>query len=171
MKKLLTILVFSVLFAACTKTDPFEKIFDISEDAAIAPIEQNSQLITELNADTKILSRILSANGVQSYPYDVDNEKAIIINAPSDLLSGLPEIDFDKYSIVVGQYFLPSSAYSLRDQRILLSNNKITLYLDVKDEGYGAAYLDMGFFASVYPKMPDMPIEVISSTRVNAENK
>ena len=102
MKRFLTFLFISVLFAACTKIDPFESLFDIKKGAAIAPIEQNSQLISELNEDTGTLRRILSAYDVPSYPHAsfneemFDIEKAIIINAPSELLSDLPEFDFEK---------------------------------------------------------------------------
>ncbi len=178
MKKLLTILVFSVLFAACTKTDPFENVFDMSEDVAIAPVEQRAQLIAELNADTGALRRILYAYDVHSWPQAsfneemFDFEKAIIINAPSELLSELPEIDFEKYTLVVGQFLRLGSTSYLNDQRIVIAAEGAKLYLNIqKLDAFGTCDVYYMPFASLYPKMPDMPVEVISSTRINFETE
>ncbi len=178
MNKLITLLLFSVLFAACTKTDPFESIFDINEDVAIAPVEQRAQLIAELNADTGLLRRILYAYDVHSWPQAsfneemFDFEKAIIINTPSELLSDLPEIDFEKYTLVVGQFLRLGSTSYLNDQRIVIAADGARLYLDIqKLDAYGTCDVYYKPFASLYPKMPDMPVEVISSTRIDFENK
>lgn len=178
MKKFLTFLFISVLLAACTKIDPFESLFDIKKCAAIAPIEQNSQLIAELNADTGPLRRILYAYDVHSWPQAsfneemFDFEKAIIINTPSELLSDLPEIDFEKYTLVVGQFLRLGSTSYLNDQRIVVAADGAKLYLDIqKLDAFGTCDVYYKPFASLYPKMPDMPVEVISSTRIDFENK
>lgn len=178
MKRFLTFLFISVLFAACTKIDPFESLFDIKKGAAIAPVEQKAQLIAELNADTGALRRILYAYDVHSWPQAsfneemFDFEKAIIINTPSELLSDLPEIDFEKYTLVVGQFLRLGSTSYLNDQRLVIAAEGAKLYLDIqKLDAYGTCDVYYKPFASLYPKMPDMPVEVISSTRKDFENK
>ena len=70
-----------------------------------------------------------------------------------------PEIDFEKYSLVIGQFYTVMDGYCVSKQYIA----KNTLYFEIgyKYEG-GFAYTASAnnFFIALYPKLPDGQLEV-----------
>ena len=78
-----------------------------------------------------------------------------------------PEIDFEKYSLVIGHFFTSNIGYCVAKQYIV----KNTLYFEIgyKYEG-GFVYTSStnNYFVALYPKLPDGQLEV---KRLNAETE
>lgn len=159
MKKITLLLVAIWVFAACTKTDSFEAIFDGSVTDAVAPIEPLApNLVNE-----KAIAEVVYSYGAPAYGPLWDCSEAdnwvIVINEYSDKLSKLPEIDFDKYSLVVGRYWMTGMGYTLLDQRAVVDKTVINLY--IKTHAWVVAdALTMDYFAAIYPKLPDLPVSL-----------
>ena len=72
-----------------------------------------------------------------------------------------PEIDFEKYSLVIGQFY--TTFYHLGNvftqHYIVKSSSKYILYVEIGNLG-GLAYSANNFFAALYPKLPDGQLEV-----------
>ena len=78
-----------------------------------------------------------------------------------DRLCQWPEIDFEKYSLVIGQFY--TTFYHLGNvftqHYIVKSSSKYILYVEIGNLG-GLAYSANNFFAALYPKLPDGELEV-----------
>ena len=72
-----------------------------------------------------------------------------------------PEINFEKYSLVIGQFY--TTFYHLGNvftqHYIVKSSSKYILYVEIGNLG-GLAYSANNFFAALYPKLPDGELEV-----------
>ena len=78
-----------------------------------------------------------------------------------DRLCQWPEIDFEKYSLVIGQFY--TTFYHLGNvftqHYIVKSSSKYILYVEIGNLG-GLACSANNFFAALYPKLPDGELEV-----------
>ncbi len=78
-----------------------------------------------------------------------------------DRLCQWPEIDFEKYSLVIGQFY--TTFYHLGNvftqHYIVKSSSKYILYVEIGNLG-GLAYSANNFFIALYPKLPDGQLEV-----------
>ena len=72
-----------------------------------------------------------------------------------------PEIDFEKYSIVIGQVFTVFYHFGniITQQYIVKGSSKYVLYLEIGNLG-GLAACKNNYFAALYPKLPDVELEV-----------
>ena len=67
-----------------------------------------------------------------------------------------PEIDFERYSLVVGKFFTVSYGYKLANQYVTKGMFRTILHLEVEDAGTAhRAYTKDNYFAAIYPKLPD----------------
>ena len=69
-----------------------------------------------------------------------------------------PEIDFDSYSLVIGQYYTNYTGYMISKQYIIKGSSKYLLYFDI--EGGDLCATKNNYFATLYPKLPDGKLEV-----------
>ena len=78
-----------------------------------------------------------------------------------DRLCQWPEIDFEKYSLVIGQFYTTFLHLSnvITQHYIVKSSSKYILYVEIGNLG-GLAYSANNFFAALYPKLPDGQLEV-----------
>ena len=72
-----------------------------------------------------------------------------------------PEINFEKYSLVIGQFYTTFLHLSnvITQHYIVKSSSKYILYVEIGNLG-GLAYSANNFFAALYPKLPDGQLEV-----------
>lgn len=161
--------------SCCSK---MEDVFNGNDKDAIAPV---ATTYSEENADVD-LSGDWHHLVVRDILYQVgliDHENpfttaALVINDNSlidDVLAeyegkieiNVPEIDFDKYSLVVGSCYLVSGTYYLANQRIKNSSSGVKLYLEVceRKDVHGTQAVFNYYFASLYPKLPSGEVEVI----------
>ena len=78
-----------------------------------------------------------------------------------DRLCQWPEIDFEKYSLVIGQFYTTFLHLSnvITQHYIVKSSSKYILYVEIGNLG-GLACCANNFFAALYPKLPDGQLEV-----------
>ena len=74
-----------------------------------------------------------------------------------------PEIDFEKYSLVIGHFFTGYYAlngFSFTQQYIVKGSSKNVLYLELDIPVCLFCAISNNFFATLYPKLPDGKLEV-----------
>lgn len=73
----------------------------------------------------------------------------------------LPEIDFMRYSVVIGQKRMPNSYYSVSDQRIIELPEVLELNIIAKtlSEGVWPSF-SMMYYWGIYPKLPNKKLNV-----------
>lgn len=168
--------------SCCSK---MEDVFNGNDKNAIAPV---ATTYSEENADVDLLGGlpwyflqdILDQAGVMNHDhigaldFVAHTTAAIVINDNSiikDVLAeyegkieiNVPEIDFDKYSLVVGSCYLVSGTYYLANQRIKNTSSGVKLYLEVceRKDVAGIHAVFNYYFASLYPKLPSGEVEVV----------
>ena len=156
-----------MLMTSCSK---FNAIFDGSDKDAIAPIT----LLTEggdgsIMADTNFVLPILEKNGLSVGHVGEPQAVAMIINDASVLETFLEEnqtlkdIDYANNSLVIGCFYTANSGgYYIADQRIKKHKEGTELYLEICCDSKGG-HLQAPMkntFASLYPKLPDGPVDV-----------
>ena len=167
MKKIILILATAIMFASCAKTDPFEDIFNGNNKDVISPITNLDQEFENLNAKYRVLSKILKEHGVISENNsEIANkyDTALVFNQYLDCLSELPEVDFDKYTLIVGQFWEPNQGYYITDQRVVVDRSKIVMYIKRNEGEFVGNYSSQNFFAALYPNLPDLPVELINTS-------
>lgn len=178
MKNLVLVLASAfVLLTGCNKND-FHTIFDGSDKDVVSPIDFNA-LGTEDIFHSGDYSYVLALEVLKNLygdkaadgSYGGRPELAHVINDSSILLPieaegklyKWPEIDFSKYSLVIGQYTEAGGGYYLVEQRAKISREKTQIYLKRVCDGkmHPQSPISIAFVA-LYPKLPDGPAEVIS---------
>ena len=81
-----------------------------------------------------------------------------------------PEIDFEKYSLVIGQFYttyyhVGNVNDCITQQFIVKGSSKNILYFEIGNPG-GLCSCKNNYFATLYPKLPDGQIEVV---RINKD--
>lgn len=73
----------------------------------------------------------------------------------------LPEIDFTRYSLVIGQKRIPNSYYFVSNQEIVESSESLELNIVAKtlSEGVWPSFSIM-YYWGVYPKLPNKKLNV-----------
>lgn len=185
MKRLITIAaIISVitLLLGCSK---MEGIFDGSNKDALAPIVDDpsaAAIIKELQG----LNFALYNSVVEEMGHSVKSEKgsdsqasfSFVLNDRTHLKDVIlengrvlhwPDIDFEKYSLVLGYYYAPYPWVVSKRQRILVKNNNIELYVERSRSASGSSYQfgsTREYACYLYPKLPNLPVEIIYWDRV-----
>ena len=132
----------------------------------------DSELAHFLNDYSRLKALVISIIGESTISSDPSkNTKAVIINNTSALKDVVspdgdewkwPTIDFKGYSLVIGCYEVVHTNISAVNQRIVRKKDGLVLYLELKsDEGVvGYTFGEVKYFAALYPKLPDLPVEV-----------
>ena len=77
----------------------------------------------------------------------------------------LPDIDFAKYSLIVGQHVFGSPGYHLESQAIETGADALTLNLVYKrPQGFNAAIMTTHYFWGLYDKLPEYEVNVNITT-------
>lgn len=179
MKNLVLVLASAfVLLTGCNKND-FHTIFDGSDKDVVSPIDFNA-LGTEDIFHSGDFSYILALEVLKNLYGDMaadgsygggGPELAHVINDSSILLPieaegklyKWPEIDFSKYSLVIGQYTEIGDGFVIVEQRAKISREKTQIYLKRVQDGKMRPQSPISIpFVALYPKLPDGPAEVIS---------
>ncbi len=109
------------------------------------------EIMTENNVDfNKDFAVVLNDS---HYLQDVEEDGQII---------KWPDIDFNKYSLVLGRCFLGSPQWYIKDQRAKAVFGKTKIYLHcVKSSGGFLGISQPVCIAAVYPKLPEGPAEIV----------
>jgi hypothetical protein len=79
--------------------------------------------------------------------------------APSSV--ELPSINFDKHTLIIGQWSMGNPGYRLTNQRIDTEPDIMVLYLNYESLGEGGTpgVVTTFYFWGLYPKLPQKPIQ------------
>lgn len=99
---------------------------------------------------------------------DSDKNECYVINSLDELANiykgdiPIPEIDFEKYTLVIGQEVMPDFYYPVYKQDIMFSDHKCHLTLYVPDFDFNPGYkpLQQFYYWSLYPKFSTEGISV-----------
>jgi hypothetical protein len=151
MKKLLTFLCAGVLMsAACVACDKTNDSVD-----GIEPIKASDAVISFFEEHTNNLS--LGDKTPTCLLINSAKEFAKIV-PPS---TALPTIDFNSYTLVVGQHVLGSPGYLLKNQSVDKRPMVMKLTLIYERMGGASPAIMTTFYSwALYPKLPQKPIEI-----------
>jgi hypothetical protein len=160
------VLVASTFLGACSSDDD-----SISKDV-IQPVSLTSGPIVEFfNAE---LRRSTKSFWYEEYPDrlygDIPNI-ACVVNSREELADiylgekELPDIDFDKYTLIIGQQMMPGFGFYLTKKELTLSNDGLilTLYTRNDNEVIPDALQHL-YFWDLYPKLSQTKVSVTAIT-------
>ena len=80
----------------------------------------------------------------------------------ADMTFELPPIDFDVYTLVIGQYGAPSHGVSLVEHRVVIESKEITMNILLKSwDTLHTTDTWKKEYWGLYPKLPQLPIRVV----------
>lgn len=92
------------------------------------------------------------------------SDYAMVINSSSQLADfgehSWPEIDFNRYSVVVGRWGYTSGSQYVGSQKIRIAGSTLIMDLEIIYPGFGTSDAGLKRFAALYPKLPDHPIVI-----------
>ena len=74
--------------------------------------------------------------------------------------ASFPDIDFDNYTLIVGQEIMPKAFYSVLRQELYSAEDKLILYVYVPQIESGYAMIQHLFYWGLFPKMHSSNISV-----------
>lgn len=155
----------------------FESIFNSADKSILSPVtDENGVILVFNNKDCNggfslltniILTKMGLTSKMRSWDRDGLEAVAAVINdqsqlenyAKGDIIYLWPEIDFEKYSLVIGCHYAISGGQHVRNQRLVPKKETLQLYLEIQDLG-GTANISTNYFGALFPKVSDLPVEV-----------
>ena len=179
-KYFLQLLCSALLFAGCGNglddSPTFEDIFNGQDRSALAPLSSSQGNLQGENWEGFFHSDTFFKLGkiyIWNLNPDIRGDRAFIINDAQQLKDYTdeytgqeyhwPEIDFEQYSLVIGQYGRVGGSFLfLKDQRAVVNEEGTTLYLRFGKHN-GAEPMDIStvYFGALYKKLPDGPVEIV----------
>jgi len=187
MKKIFCLSFIALLFLLTACSKDLGWIFKDNAPGVVAPVEETPdgfsdsffQEVDFQRLATPIVEELfVPFNELGFYDWYRAKEGAIVINDNAmlqDVVVGYitykwPEIDFDKYSLVIGLVFNPdidySRAYVLKQQRAVVANGEVKIYyrfIEVTgDYAVNAEAPRPRIAGALFPKLPDGIAEVVA---------
>ena len=152
-----------------------------SDDSIILPINvTDGPIAVFFNAELPELNKSSDFyRNSKSFFYDPDSyggtaieeNRVCIINSRQELADiylgdkELPEIDFDKYTLVIGQQIMPVLGFYIVNKKLVESGEEFVLKLYARNDGEVlATALQNLYFWGLYPKLAQKTISVSVST-------
>lgn len=154
-----------VLGTACNESNDEPTLLE-NEVPPIAVNKEISSYFDE-NVDKIVKSIIYVENDVLGSLGSLLADSCVMINSVDELPKvfiwdnvpfDYPFIDFDSYTLVLGQY-LASGVNILHSQRFIVEDDSAAMLLTTEWLGGVDAVLPRGFWG-LYPKLPKLPIDV-----------
>ena len=142
----------NLLFAACDNSDEGQ-VYEVQNvDANIIQFF-NSEWPSDIGAKGAFFGNISGSF------CEIINDRNEMLSEYNGYLS-FPEIDFSKYSLILGQVEVPSTGYSLEKTEFYINDNLLVkVYIKEKDGGYQViSYLR---FWGLFPKIKASLAEII----------
>jgi hypothetical protein len=159
MKKIVKILCLIIIIYSCAENKDAENIREI-----IDPIVPNNEVVVFFEKHLPPPSFSPS----ECFFLKENNEKCLIINNETDFRKSfscspdlLPEIDFDLFSLVIGQHQVALICPYIVDQYIVDESTKMELNIKAKcpDDNVWPSFGTL-YFWGIYPKLKNKPISI-----------
>ena len=131
----------------------------------IKPIEEGADYITIADFFKSIYNHY-SDTEYRIFFDGSDESQCLMINSTSELLSKytgtdpFPDIDFNKYTLIVGQEMMPKSYYSVLHQELFSDGDMLRLNVYVPQMEGGYYMVQHLFYWGLYPKLHSSKITV-----------
>ena len=97
---------------------------------------------------------------------DSNERQCLVISSTNELISrytgveAFPDVNFNKYMLIVGQEMMPSSYHTIQRQELVSKDGdlELNLYIPQLESGYGV--VQHLFYWGLYPKMQHSKISV-----------
>ena len=111
------------------------------------------------SADVSAFFKTYLPSSSSSHPEPEFNFSEIEAVAPPSV--ELPVIDFDKYTLIIGQHWMGHPGYSFEKQAVDTESDKMTLNLVYKQlKGGTPAIMTIFYFWGLYDKLPEKTLTV-----------
>lgn len=150
------------MFSACSSSDDIDN--DSSDDfVELTPVDEGDAFAA--------ISDFFQSNQYHGTEYrnffeGSDESQCLVINSTDELLSKytgidtFPEIDFNKYTLIVGQEMMPESYYIILRQELVLKGYELILKVYVPELEGGYTAIQHLFYWGLYPKIHSSKISV-----------
>lgn len=142
-------------------------VADIPDDGVISPVSAPDNVSDFFEEHLPDHSQFLSRADFKFSDREFSETECFLINSMSEFKAvaadGLevPDIDFRKYSLIIGQCVLGDPGYALLEQTVSLQDDEMVLKLEyIKVDGFVPCVITNFYFWGLYPKLPDLPLEV-----------
>lgn len=156
MKKYIFILLAALTFVACNNDEEINGYKDIQ------PIKESEiplEIVEFFNIqENYVINYHLSYFEFTSPCYIINNQKELknIYWGSKDL----PQIDFSKYSLIMGVTRFPDGRYYIGGKKIKESDNNLMVDITIKKGDCGIAGICWAFFWGLYPKSTSKSLNV-----------
>ena len=142
--------------------------------------------MVELNTVSEVISSVLADESINAFfekylpslsgaepecffaGINEKENKCVIINSMDELKKHflcssnlLPAIDFNSYTLIIGQYYhMPSFGYHVVEQYLMRGVTNLELNINVEGPEYGLGVLTTLYYWGIYPKVQNKTINV-----------
>ena len=161
---LFNVLIATICFCGCSKED-------------VSNEDDSNNVILPINQTDGALAAFLNAELPEMHPSDdiyrtsksffCDIDTICVINSRLELIKvykgerEIPEIDFDKYTLVIGQQHMPYYGFYVAKKELLLGDNGLILNLYARNDNKKLpCAIQNLYFWELYPKQSQKTISV-----------
>ena len=153
-------------FTACNEPNGQEQNEEGTEIQPVPVNEMNAEVVAFLGKDNlNLIVKTLIDNG-RLIP---GTDCCIMINNVDELPKidyegnrlEYPVIDFDSHTLIFGVLFMSHTGWIVSSQSVIVGAEKTTVNVSVEEDLIGFTIPVIAHFWGLYPKLPNLPIDVV----------
>ncbi len=157
---IVSLLLMGCFFLSCS-------VADIPDEGVVSPVSAPDYISAFFEEHLPKHSQSFYQADFKFSDREFSENECFLINSKSEFKAVIadgvqvPDIDFKRYSLIIGQCVLGDPGYTLREQVIDLESDEMVLQLEyIKVDGVVPCVITNFYFWGLYPKLPDLPLEV-----------
>lgn len=142
-------------------------VLDVPDDGVISPVSAPDNVSAFFEEHLPDHSQSLGRADFKFSDREFSESECFLVNSKSEFKDvvadgvKVPDIDFKRYSLIIGQCVLGDPGYVLEKQVVYPGENDMELRLVYRTlDGVSPCVVTNFYFWGLYPKLPDMPLEV-----------
>lgn len=178
MRKSITLFFEMILILSMSSCNKYESIFKSYSRSYLEPLDKSTVLGKEYD-ELKAIGAVATMEHVlwndilaETYGENVpDGEHGFVINdshllrdytAPDGTTFKWPKIDFNKYSLVLGEWFDGGDFHFLKEHKAKVDKDgHVEIFLHImRHDGAAPGWARMDRWVAIYPKLPSGPAKV-----------
>lgn len=166
-RKTLLIILLPLLLTGCK--NEFESIFDDNNPEVITPIliagdneSAPDGFFDDFSGFPQLAGSVMTKNRASEECAMIINDRSLLTDlvVSEDQTLRWPDIDFSKYSLILGRFSTPETGYNIARQRVVDKGDRLVLYLEVTRNEILQMFPATNYFGAIYPKLPDRAVEM-----------
>lgn len=156
---------FAIVIGCEKQNEKTSEIPDIPEGVGILPVYESDMPEKVADFFGKHLPEVSGYLSECFFVEDKEN-RCLMVNSVDELKAimsssvELPAINFDDYTLVIGQYFVPGTGYRVLKHNIVIAEDGIDLNLSMEKPDGSYAVICPAYYYGLYPKLPKKPIAI-----------